>query len=240
MAEIKLAAEVRAETGKGPARRARAAGRVPATVYGRGMEPVSIVVDRRELVGAVTSEAGMNQLLDIQLDGDSVLALTRELQRDPVKGTLLHADFVKVDRTVQVDVEVPIHLTGESAGVDEGGVLEQHLHMLTIRCLPTEVPDAVEGDITALGIGDSLRVEDLSAAPGIEITADPETVVALVSQPISEEELEQLEAEAGIEQEPSEELVEGEAPEGVAPEGEAGGVPEGEAQADLQGSSDEG
>ena len=232
MAEIKLNAEVRAKSGKGPSRRARAQGKVPATVYGPGMEPVSITIDRREFVTALHTEAGTNQLLDIQIDGSSVLALTRELQRDPVKGTLLHADFVKVDRMTQVEVEVPIHLTGESAGVNQGGVLEQQLHVVHIKCLPTEVPDFIEADVSQLDIGDALRVEDLRASSGAEILSDPESVVAIVSAPISEEELEQLEAEAGIEQEVPEEAVAAEAgPEEVG--GEGAGVSEAEAEADL-------
>lgn len=240
MAEIKLPAEVRPEAGKGPARRARAEGKVPATVYGRGMDAVSITVDRREFVTAITSEAGMNQLLDIQVDGDSVLALTRELQRDPVRGTLLHADFVKVDRTVKVDIEVPIHLTGEAVGSTEGGVLEQQLHVLAIKCLPTEVPDSIEADVSALNIGDALRVADILVGGDVEITADPESVVAIVSAPISEEELEALEAEAGIEQEPTEEELQAEAAEGEeAEEGETEGVSGAEAEADLEGGSDE-
>ena len=212
MAEIKLAAKVRDQIGKGPSRRARAEGKVPATVYGKGMGALSISVDRRDFITAITSEAGMNQLLDIQVDGDSVLALTRELQRDPVRGTLLHADFVKVDRLTKVDVEIPIHLTGEANGVaNEGGVLEQQLHVLAIKCLPTEVPDFIDADVTALNIGDSFRVEDLTVSGDVEITVDAESVIAIVSAPISEEELEALEAEAGIEQELSDEELEAQA-----------------------------
>ena len=108
MAEVKLAAKKRAATGKGPARQARMAGRVPATLYGHGIDPVSIDVDRRQLITAFHTDAGMNVLLDIQIEGDNTLAIARELQRDPVKGTLLHADFVMVDRTQEIEVEVPV------------------------------------------------------------------------------------------------------------------------------------
>jgi large subunit ribosomal protein L25 len=205
------------------------------------MRAISITVDRRDFVTALHSDAGMNQLLDIQVDGDSVLAITRELQRDPVRGTLLHADFVKVDRTSTIDVEVPIHLTGESAGVSEGGVLEQQLHVLAIKVLPTEVPDAIDADVSALGMGDALRVSDLRVYGDVEVLADPEAVVALVSTPISEEELEALEADAGIEQEPTDEELEAAA----TTEGEEAGAPaaervsEAEAEADLEGDSNE-
>jgi large subunit ribosomal protein L25 len=228
MAEIKLSAEVRGQIGKGPSRRARADGKVPATVYGKGMDALSISVDRRDFITAITSEAGMNQLLDIQVDDDSVLALTRELQRDPVRGTLLHADFVKVDRLTKVDIEVPLHLVGEANGVaNEGGILEQQLHELAIKCLPTEVPDFIEADVSALNIGDSLRVEDLSVSGDVEITVDVESVIALVSAPISEEELEALEAEAGIEQELPDEELEAQAESADGEEEEGGEAAEG-------------
>jgi large subunit ribosomal protein L25 len=236
MAEVKLTALMRADTGKGAARRARASGRVPAIVYGRGMEPVAISVDRREFVTALLTDAGMNVLLDIEYDGQTTLALTRELQRDPVRGTLLHADFVKIDRTQEVEVEVPVHIVGESPGVKEGGVLENPLFQLHVRCLPANVPQSIDADISALEVGDSLRVSDLAAGRDFVILNDPDSVVASVAAPISEAELEAMEAEAGVtteeseeaaaeaaaeaaEGEPSEEAAEGagEAPESAEP-----------------------
>ena len=201
MAEVRLQAERRGGTGKGPSRQARAAGKVPAIVYGRGMEPLSITVDRREFVTALLTDAGINVLLDIEVDGDTTLALTRELQRDPVRGTLLHADFVKVDRTTEV--EVPIHLVGEAPGAKEGGILEQPTFTAQVRCLPTEVPESIDADVSGLGVGDSLRVSDLAEGRSFHILTDPEEVVAHVAAPMSEEELEALEAGAGIEQEPT-------------------------------------
>jgi large subunit ribosomal protein L25 len=216
MAEVKLKADVRERTGKGAAHRARVSGRVPAVLYGRGIETTSIEVDRREFLSALSTDAGVNVLLDIELDGKSTLALTRELQRDPVRGTLLHADFVKVDRTTEIEVEVPIHLVGESPGAKEGGVLEQPLFSVHVRCLPTNVPESVDADISSLGIGDSLRVADLIAGRDYAILNDPEAVVASVAAPITEEELEAMAAEAGIVEEEPE--VEAEAEAEAAPE----------------------
>jgi large subunit ribosomal protein L25 len=204
MAEVKLKATKRESVGKGSSRRARSSGRVPAILYGRGMEPIALEVDRRAFVGALRTDAGMNVLLDIEVDGQTTLALTRELQREPVRGTLLHADFVKVDRTQAIEVEVPVHIVGESPGAKEGGVLEHPLFAVQVRCLPTEVPEAIEADISGLAIGDSLRVSELPVSDQYEILTNPETIVASVAQPISEEQLEAMEAEAGIEQEPSE------------------------------------
>ncbi len=226
MAEVRLQAVKRAEAGKGSARKARREGKVPGIVYGRGMDPVSVTVDRREFVTALHTDAGMNVLLDIEVGGDTTLAFTRELQRDPVRGTLLHADFVKVDRTTEIEIEVPIHVAGESPGVKEGGVLEQPLFTALVRCLPTEVPESVDADVSALGIGDSLRVSELAEGK-FHILNEPDEVVVHIATPISEEELEALEADAGIEQEPSEEeLVQQAAGEDAAAEEE--GAPEGE------------
>ena len=194
MAEVTLTAQRRARTGKGAGRRARAGGKVPAIVYGRGMEPVPVEVDRRDLVTALHTEAGMNVLLDIQIDGETTLALTRELQRDPVRGTLLHADFVKVDRTQAIEIEVPVQLIGEAAGVREGGVLEHQLFTLHVRCLPTEVPEHISADISALGIGESLKVGDLEGSEAFEVLNDPDAVLATIAAPVSEEELEAMEA----------------------------------------------
>ena len=236
MAEVKLAALKRAATGKGPARQARMAGRVPATLYGHGIDPVSIDVDRRDLITAFHTDAGMNVLLDIEIDGDNTLAIARELQRDPVKGTLLHADFVMVDRTEEIEVEVPLHLVGESTGVKSGGVLEQPLFTLHVRCTVTDVPDGIDADISALDIGDSLRVADLALDANFTILNEPDLPVATVAAPISEEEFEAMEAEAGIEQEApemvGEEVEEGEEP---AEGGEAEEAPAAEPSEESQG-----
>ena len=199
MAEVRIDAERKPLSGTGVARKLRARGRIPAVIYGRGMETTPIEVDRRELAIALNSEAGMNVLLDLHVDGTSTLALTRELQTDPVKGTLLHADFVRVDRTQAVEVEVPIHVVGSSPGVNEGGVLENPLFTVHVKCLPTEVPEFIEADVSGLAIGDSLRVSDLGSDRKFEILTDPEAVVATILAPVSEEELEAMEAAAAIE-----------------------------------------
>lgn len=199
MAEVKLEVTKREGTGKGVARRSRAAGKVPGVVYGRGMDPVAIEVDRREFIQALQTDAGMNVLLGLKIDGKTITTLPRQLQRDPVRGTLLHADFLKVDLTVEVEAEVPVHLVGGEAapGVREGGVLEHPLFMVTVRCLPTEVPEGIDADVSHLNIGDTLRIADLPSQGNFEFTQDPETVVAAVAQSVSEEELAAMEADAG-------------------------------------------
>ncbi|MFN2489721.1 MAG: 50S ribosomal protein L25/general stress protein Ctc [Actinomycetota bacterium] len=218
MAEVKLTAERRRGKGKGVARKARAAGKVPGILYGRGMEPVAVQVDRRDLAIALHTDAGMNVLLDIDIDGEKTLALTRELQRDPVRGTLLHADFVKVDRTQEIEVEVPVHLTGEAPGVKEGGVLEHQLFTVHVRCLPAEVPERIEADISGLGVAESLKVADVADGLNYTILNDPDVVVAMIAAPVSQEELEAMEAAvsgglvdvAEVEQQPAAAVPEGE------------------------------
>jgi len=181
---------------------------VPAVVYGHGMTPLSVEVDRREFVTALQGEAGMNVLLDLHIEGeDTTLVLTKELQRNPVRGTPLHADFIKIDRTQEVDVEVPLHAIGEAAGASEGGVVEHPVTMVLVRARATEVPQSVEVDISALNIGDSIRIADIPASDTFTILTDPDTVVASVSEPVSEEELAALEEGAGVVQEATDEEV---------------------------------
>lgn len=198
MAEVTLQARTRAATGKGAARKLRAARRVPAVLYGRDLDPTPLDVDRRELIQAFQSDAGLNVLLRIEVDGATTIALTKELQRDPLNGALLHADFVKVDLTQEVDVEVPVHVVGEAPGVKEGGVLEQPVFQLLVRCLPGDVPESVDVDVSQLTIGSTLHVGDLTVS-GFEILTDPETVLVSIVAPVSEAELEAMEAAATAE-----------------------------------------
>lgn len=199
MAEVKLEVVKREGTGKGVARRARAAGKVPGVVYGRGMDPVAIEVDRRQFVQALQTDAGMNVLLELKIDGSTITTLARQIQRDPVRGTLLHADFVKVDMNVEVEAEIPLHVVGgeDAPGVREGGVLEHPFFTVTVKALPANLPESVEVDASALAIGDSLRISDIPAMDGVEFVQDPETVVVSVAQPVSEEQLAAMEADAG-------------------------------------------
>jgi large subunit ribosomal protein L25 len=220
MAEVKLKVVKREGTGKGVARRTRAEGRVPAVVYGPDLAAMPISVDRREFVTALHTDAGMNVLLSLEVDGKSIPALAKELQRDPVRGTLLHADFIMVDLKQEVEVEVPVHIVGEAQGAKEGGVLEQPLFTVTVRCLPTEVPEQIEADVSHLNIGDSLRVSELAETKTFHILNEPEDIVASVAQPISEEELEAMEAGVTAEAPEAEAAAEGEVAEETEEAGE--------------------
>lgn len=220
MSEYQLAAESRTDTGKGAARRIRSAGRVPAVLYGHGIKPEHLSVDAREF-GQALRAGGANALLQLTLGRQRHLALAREVQRHPVRGSLVHIDFLVVRRGEKVTVQVPLHLVGEAPGVVEGGILDQDLHQLNVEAEVTAVPEAIEGDVSGLGIGDVLRVADLKAPEGATILDDPEapvvSVVAPTVEPVEEEEAEEAEAEG--------EAAEGEAPaeDEAAAEGSEGG-----------------
>src|SRR5256884_5878222 len=226
MAEKKLSANLRDGGGKGSARKLRAQGKVPAILYGHGMEPVKVAIDDRDLYHVLHTEAGANVLVDLQIGKDRHLAMPREIQRDHIRGRFLHVDFLVVRRDEKINVDVPVHLVGESHGVKEGGVVEHHLWDLKVECLPTNVPQSIEADISALGIGEILTVAQISVPSGVTVlTPSEETIVSVVPPPVLK--LEEEVAEA----------VEGE--EAVA-EGEGATAEEAEQQAESSESAGEG
>lgn len=196
--ELKLVAERREGSGKGVARKLRAVGRVPAVVYGQGIEPASVSVDAKELYH-VLHAGGANVLLDLIVDGKPQLALARDVQRDHIRNRFIHVDFLAVSRTEKITIAIPVQVNGESVGVKAGGVLEHHLWEVQAECLPGDVPDALEADITELAVGDSLKVSDLPVPSGVTIlSAEDELVLAVVPPQAREvEEVEAAEAAEG-------------------------------------------
>lgn len=184
--ELKLVAERREGTGKGVARKLRAAGRVPAVVYGRGMEPIPVSVDAKDLYH-VLHQGGVNVLLDLVVDGEPHLALAREVQRDHIHNRFIHVDFLAVSRTEKITVSVPIQVVGESVGVKAGGVLEHHLWEVQVECLPGDVPEAIQADVSALAVGDSMKVADLVPPRGVTILSPPDEFVLAVVPPQARE-----------------------------------------------------
>lgn len=215
MAENALEIQVRDATGKGVARKLRAAGRIPGICYGKGETAIPIDVDpvelRRLLEGG---DAGMNTL--IHLKGDASVAgkmvLVRELQRDPVRGGYLHADFYAIDAEQRVEVSVPIHIEGKPPGVEQGGILDHSLREMDLVCLPLSIPTELIADVSALDLGDSLHVRDIPLPDGVELKSDPDLSVVSVVAPKAEEE--EAPAEEG------EELEAGAEGEEAAAEGE--------------------
>lgn len=195
--EITLDVKPRTQKGKGPSRRYRAAGMVPAVFYGASVESASLLVDSKQLSQALHTEAGGNVLINLTVDGQSRLTVAREVQRHPIRGTILHVDFVHVARDQTISAHVPLHLVGESPGVKEGGVLDQHLHELHIEALPSDIPDSLELDISAMKIGDGLKVADVKAPKGVQILNSEDDPVAVVAEARLQD-LEEEEAEEGI------------------------------------------
>jgi len=214
MSEYKLVAENRSDAGKGAARRLRASGRVPAVLYGHGANPQHLSVDARQFGQALRTDAGVNVLMELEVGGDRHLALAKEIQRHPVKGSLIHVDFIQVRRGEKVHVSVPVHLVGEAPGVREGGIADQDLYQVNVEAEVTNVPEAVDADVSGLSIGDVLRVGDLKAPGGAVILDDPEASVVSVVAPAveAEPEAELEEGAEGAEGEAAaaEEAVEGE------------------------------
>lgn len=208
MAEVKLVAEPREGTGKGVARKLRAAGRVPGVLYGHGMDSTALSVDAKDLFHVLHTGAGTNVLVDLVVDGTEHLALPRDVQRDHIKGRFVHVDFLAVRRDEKIHVTIPLRIVGESPGVKAGGVIEHHLWELNVECLATDVPEAIDVDVSDLEIGSGVRVGDLKAPRDVTILTNPEDSVVAVTQPQMAVEAEEEAAEA-VEGEAAEEEAEG-------------------------------
>jgi large subunit ribosomal protein L25 len=183
MADATLTAERRNALGKGGAGRVRREGRVPAVVYGLGGESVPVSVGARELSHILAGPSGVNTLITLSLDGAEELALARQIQRNPLKGSITHVDFVRVraDQTVQADI--PLHLVGDAEGVSRGGVLEQALHQLLVEARPADLPTSIDFAISALMIGDTVHVRDIVVPAGVTVLQDGDALVAQISAP---------------------------------------------------------
>jgi len=218
MEEVVLTAEAGRTTGSATARRLRGAGQIPAVLYGHGVDPQPLAVEGRALRLALNHEAGLNALISLDVAGDRHLAMARQLQVDPVRGTVSHVDFVIVRRDEVVTVEVPVRLEGEATQVHrEDGLVEQQIFSLTVHATPSAIPTHIEVDISELGIGDAIRVGDLRLPDGVSTDVDPEdTIVAGQASRVS--------AEVEAEEEAAEETAAAAAePSGTTGDGAGGG-----------------
>lgn len=203
MGEVSIDVELREGRGKESNRRLRAAGRIPAVVYGHGNDPVALALDPLQLERKIrSSHAGLNTLFDLTGEGavSGRTVLVKELQRDPVRGGLLHADFYEISANELIQVFVPIHLTGEPAGVVMGGVVEHMVRELEMSCLPRAIPDEIIADVSALEIGDTLHVSDLPLPEGVELVTDASVSVVSVILPKTVEEAAPETPEEGAEE----------------------------------------
>lgn len=184
--QVTLAAAPRDGGGKGEARRLRRAGRVPAIAYGSNLDATPVSVDSLELYHVLHTDAGLNALIRLQLDGDTHLTLARELQRHPVRREIQHVDFVVIDRSRKVTVDVPLNLAGEAPGADEGGVVDQVQFTVSVEVLPLDVPDNLSLDISDMQVGDVKRLGDLDLPDGVDLLDDPDRTVVSVYVPTIE------------------------------------------------------
>ena len=198
--EARLAAESREAQGKNHARRLRRAGRVPAVLYGgdtRDGRPVA--VDPKELMRILHSESGVNTLIQLALDGgDADRVLVKEFQLDPISSDLLHVDFYRLAMDKALTVTVPVSLSGEAVGVkQQGGLVDFVTREVQVECMPSEIPEHIEVDVTELRVGDGVRLRDRVEGVAWKPVSDPDTLLVHVLPPkVDESEAEEGEAEA--------------------------------------------
>ena len=185
----------REQTGKGPARRMRVEGLIPGVVYGLGRDTVSLSIPQRSFERLYVGSEGANVLIDLEVPGEereeSVAAIIKEVQRDPVTRALLSVDLQWVSLRETIQVEVPLEVTGDAPGVkDDGGVVQQQLHAVTVSCLPTAIPEHIAANIDGMHISDALFVGDLPEIEGVAYVPEADEVVLTIARPIREEDLE--------------------------------------------------
>ena len=178
--DITVAAEVRTSRGKNEAHRTRRAGLIPAVVYGAYQEPVSVAVNPREISKIIRSATGYNTIFDLQIAGaETTPVMVVDQQVDPIRGTLLHADFKRIDLTKRIRVSVPVGTTGEAKGVKvQGGLLEVITRSIEIECLPDEIPEKFTVDVTELMIGQAKRASDVALSGSMKLVSSPDSVIA--------------------------------------------------------------
>ncbi len=217
MAELILNADITRGRGTRAARRLRRAGHVPGVVYGLGGDPVPVAVHARQLRSVLNTEAGLNALLTLDVNGDRQLGLVKELQHHPVRNEVIHVDFIRVDADVAVEVEVRLVLLGEATGViHEGGVVDQAAFVVGVLAKPDSIPNELSIDISDMTMGDTVRTGDIQLPEGVELAGDPEDLVASTSTAVIE--VEQPDADAGEAGELAEATQEGEAAAGSSSE----------------------
>jgi len=190
---ISLKAKQREDLSRGATNEVRNEGNIPAVVYGKGEDALTISVNNLELLKTLRDE-GRNAIITLDVEnGDAVDVMLHEYQTDPVRGDVIHADFYIVDLTEEMDVEVPVRLEGDAIGSRDGGILQQPLYELQIRVKPRDIPEEIVVNIDELEIGDSISIADLPKSDLYEFLEDEETTIAVVLAPQEEEELEPAE-----------------------------------------------
>jgi large subunit ribosomal protein L25 len=197
-----LSAEVGRQTGSSASRRLRAADRIPGVLYGHGMEPVTLSVARRDLRVAISGPAGQNTILTLTVDGKSYNAVIKEMQRHPVRRNVSHIDFVQINLSEEITMQVPVHLTGTAKAVlSAGGLVDPAVDTLEVRTTPANVPNEILIDITDMTPEQVIRLSDVVLPKGVVATGDPDMPVVTVM--ISRAATEAANAAAGGESTPA-------------------------------------
>jgi large subunit ribosomal protein L25 len=208
MAKSVLNVEQRVRIGKGGSRKVRRDGLVPAVVYGKGMDALNLRVDPKALQQAIATDAGWNTLITLKGDGafNGKVVILKDMQLDSIRRDVQHVDFLAIDLKNKIAVMVPVHPVGKSLGEKEGGTLQLVRHELEVLCLPTDIPTAIEIDVTALNVGDVVHLSDVTLPAGVEVPQDVNfTVLTIMARKVEEvepgEEGEEAEVEE-VEEEP--------------------------------------
>ena len=181
MSQTTLVATTGRPTGSAAARRLRAEGHIPGVLYGRGMTPISLTVERRELRVALSGPAGVNTVLSLEVDGAKYPAVVKELQRHPIRRTVNHIDFLQVNMNEEITVSVPVRLEGEAKAVlSEGGLVDPAVDTIEVVTTPNNMPNEFVIDITDMQVGDVVRLADVPMPSGVTATGDPEMPVVTV------------------------------------------------------------
>lgn len=195
MENINISAQRRERGPKRSVRALRRQGITPAVLYGREIGNMMIQVPTKELEGIISCRSIGNTLINLYIangeESDSYLVMCREIQRDPIRRDLLHADFFQVVLTEEIETEIPVVLIGDAPGLVEEGFLQHMLRNVTVSCLPTQMPERLEVDISGLHIGDQVNVGDIEAPEGVQIVSEPESVIAMIVAPVFEKEKEE-------------------------------------------------
>lgn len=198
MSQVSLAAQTGRSPGSRESRRIRREGLTPGVVYGLGMDPLAVAVNSHDLHVALHTDAGSNAIINLKIEGgDTITAMARVIEKHPFRNEYRHIDFVKVDLTKKIQIEVGIQFEGDPVGVRDGGVFSPAKTTANIEVLATEIPQFIELDVNDVELGGSLRIADLPAIEGVEYLDDPETVVMSITAPAVEVEAEEGEAAEG-------------------------------------------
>ncbi|HEY8961416.1 MAG TPA: 50S ribosomal protein L25 [Luteolibacter sp.] len=179
-----LKAAPRARTGSGRLNQMRREGWLPSVIYGRKADNKNLKVDAKAFAELLAHSTSDNILINLDIEGEGTrLAFLQAIQHDAISGAALHADFLAIDENTEITAHIPVHLNGEAAGVKAGGVVEQYVHTLEIVCLPNDLPDTIEVDISALALGASLHISELGLPKGVKPTHAGDVVVAHLGVP---------------------------------------------------------